>query len=349
MHTSIGSSLIIKLVVSTALVLGVAIAIAGQSVGSSRGLSSGEGTNTIQGRVYFPAGEQNRSKSVKLHLESDNQTAGQSAVTDADGVFRFNSLVPGNYTVVVDGGKEYESTREPVSLDRSGGRTTQVNIQLRPKIDASNAAFAGVPKAALDFYQKGTTAAQKGDAKAAADFLGKAVAAAPDFALALSDLGSQYLKLSQWSKATETFEALVKLKPTEAQPQLDLGIALYNEGTELLSQQKFDDAEKKYNGAETHLREAIKLKSPGPAAHYYLGMMLIKYKAWDEARTELELAISNGGENLALAHRLLAGAYLNTKKNKEAADELEKYLKLEPKAPDADKIKASIKDLRSKQ
>jgi tetratricopeptide (TPR) repeat protein len=274
--------------------------------------------------------------------------AGQTAVTDPDGAFRFNSLVPGNYTVVIDGGKEYENTREPVSIERASGRTTQVNIQLRPKIDASNAAFAGVPKAALDFYQKGTTAAQKGDSKAAVDFLGKAVAAAPDFALALTELGSQYLKLSQWSKATETFEALVKLKPAEAQPQLDLGIALFNEGSELLSQKKFEDAEKKYNEAESHLREAIKLKSPGPAAHYYLGLMLIKWKAYEEAQKELELAISNGGENLALAHKYLGGVYLSTHKNKEAADELEKYLKLEPKAPDAEKIKSSIKDLRSK-
>ena len=91
MHASINSSLITKLIVAMALVLGVALAIAGQSLGSSRGLSTGEGTNTIQGRVYFPAGEQDKGKSVKLHLESDNQTAGQSAVTDQDGVFRFNS------------------------------------------------------------------------------------------------------------------------------------------------------------------------------------------------------------------------------------------------------------------
>jgi regulator of sirC expression with transglutaminase-like and TPR domain len=49
-----------------------------------------------------------------------------------------------------------------------------------------------------------------------------------------------------------------------------------------------------------------------------------------------------------LAHRYLAGAYMNTHKNKEAADELEKYLKLEPKNPDAEKIKKTISDLRSK-
>src|SRR5437870_11876196 len=113
-----------------------------------------------------------------------------------------------------------------------------------------------------------------------------------------------------------------------------------------MSQQKFEDAEKKFNGSETHLREAIRLKLPGRSAHYYLGMMLIKFKVYGEAQKELELAINNGGENLALAHKFLGGVYISAHKNKEAADELEKYLKLDPKAADADRIKASIKELR---
>jgi len=348
MSTSNNISLIKNLINPAILILAIALTVAAQAVGSSRGLSTGEGSNTIQGRVHFPAGEENKGKSIRLHLESDNQVAGQSVVTDQDGVFRFNSLVPGNYTVVVDGGKEFENTREPVSLDRANGRTTQVDILLRPKIDASNAAFAGIPKAALEAYQKGSAAAQKGDSKTAVQFLTQAVAAAPNFAMALSDLGSQYQKQLQWSKASETFEALVKLKPADAAAQLNLGIALYNEGSDLMSQKKFEDAEKKFNGAETHLREAIKLKGPGPAAHYYLGMMLIKFKAYQEAQTELELAIANGGENLANAHKFLGGVYLSTHKNKEAADELEKYLKLAPTAADAEQIRTTIKELRSK-
>src|SRR5689334_17205834 len=125
-----------------------------QGVGSSRGLNSGEGSNTIQGRVYFPAGDQNRS--VKLHLES-TEAASISTVTDQDGVFRFTGLPPGSYAVVVEGGKDYENTREPVTIDAvSRGRIAQVTIQLRTKVDASNPAFAGVPPSALDLYQKGS-------------------------------------------------------------------------------------------------------------------------------------------------------------------------------------------------
>jgi tetratricopeptide (TPR) repeat protein len=250
---------------------------------------------------------------------------------------------------VVDAGKQYETAREGVTIEQSGAAPVlQVNIQLRPRIDASNPSFAGVPKDALDFYQKGTTAAQKGNAKGAAEFLSKAVAAYPQFSLALSDLGIQYLKLMQMDHAAETFEALLKLKPDDAVAHQNLGIALYNQGTAFVAQQKLDEAQKKLDGAEAHLREAIKLNSPGPTAHYYLGLTLLKFKAYDEAQKEFELVVSHGGENLAQAHRYLGGLYQRVHKNKEAADEMEKYLKLDPKAPDAETIRGIIKDLRSK-
>jgi Tfp pilus assembly protein PilF len=331
-------------------VLSIAACAKAQAPGSSRGLSSGDGTHTIQGRVFFPSGQALTGMSVKVNLESTNGE-GASTSTDQDGSFRFNRVRGGNYSVVVDGGKEFESAREPVSIDPGGtsGPITTVTIHLRAKVSASNPAFAGVPQNALDFYQKGTAAAQKGNSKSAADFFGKAVAAYPSFSAALNDLGVQYMKLGQMDKAAETFEALLKLKPDDATAHLDLGIAYYNLSTALLAEKRLDESGQKAGQAEKQLREALKLNSPGPTAHYYLGLSLIKLRQFDEAQKELELAISNGGENLAQAHRFLGGLYQRAQRNKEAADELEKYLKLDPKAVDADHIKEIIKGLRSKQ
>ena len=93
----------------------------------------------------------------------------------------------------------------------------------------------------------------------------------------------------------------------------------------------------------------MKLNGSDAAAHYYLGMTLVSTKQYAEAEKELELAVTNGGDNLALAHKYLGGLYLSSKKNQQAADELEKYLKLDTKAADAERIKGTIKDLRSKQ
>lgn len=323
-------------VISFALSAAVSVYSQGVLPGSSRGNpNTGSGNNTIQGRVHFPSGQ--TTGTVKVNLESTSSFgASSSTATDQDGVFRFNGLEPGNYTVVVDAGNQYEKAREPVVIStESRGRLVQVAIQLNLKIDASNPAFAGISEKALNLYQKGTAAVKKGDSKAAVQFFTDAIAAYPNFPVALSDLGLQYMKLNQMDKAAETYEQLIKLKPADPTAHLNLGIARYNQ--------------KKFEEAETHLRKAVELKATGPMAHYYLGMTLVGLKRHSEALPEFEATVANGGENIALAHRYLGGLYMSANKPQQAADELEKYLKLDPKAPDAERIKGTIKDLRSKQ
>ena len=328
----------LKLVLMTALIVSCASVMRAQAPGSSRGLASADGNNMIQGRVHFPSGQTASGRTVKVSLESISAFGAMSTVADQDGVFRFTGLQAGDYTVVVDAGPEFEKARETVNIYReasSGGRSVQVAIQLHPKVDSSNPLFANVPANALSLYEKGSAAARKGDAKAAVESLSAAVAAYPNFAIALSELGSQYLILKQYDKAGETFEALVRLKPNDPGAHLNLGIVSFNK--------------KKFDEADAHLRKALELKSAGPTAHYYLGLTLISLKQYPDAQTEFEATISNGGENLALAHKYLGGLYMSARRNKEAADELEKYLTLDPKAADADRIKGTIKDLRSKQ
>jgi Flp pilus assembly protein TadD len=328
-----------RLILMMGLLLSSAFVANAQAVGSSRGLSSGDGNNMIQGRIYFPSGQTASGKTIKINLESISSFGGpNSTVADQDGVFRFTSLPAGDYTIVVDAGPEFEKAREPVNIYREasrGGRSVQVAIQLHPKIDSSNPLFAGVPEKALNLYEKGSAAARKGDAKGAVESLSAAVVAYPNFALALSDLGVQYMSLKQYDKAGEAFEALLKLKPADVTAHLNMGIVAFNK--------------KKMEEAESHLRKALELKSAGPTAHYYLGLTLVSLKRYEDALKELELTVSNGGENIALAHKYLGGLYMSSQKNRKAADELEKYLKLDPKAPDAERIKGTIKELRSKQ
>jgi len=329
----------LHLLFAAALIVSSALAAKAQAPGSSRngGLPSGEGNVMLQGRIYFPSGQTASGRTIKVSLESTSAFGvGATAVPDQDGVFRFTGLVPGNYTVVVDAGSEFEKAREAVGIYAgTSGKVVQVSIQLQPKVDSSNPLFAGVPSNALGFYQKGTAAARKGDPKAAAESLSAAVTAYPNFPIALNELGSQYMLLKQWDKAGETYEALLKLKPTDPAAHLDLGIVAFNK--------------KKFEDAESHLHKALELKSAGPSAHYYLGLTLISLKRYPQALTEFEATVANGGENLALAHKYLGGLYMSTQKNQQAADELEKYLKLDPKAADAERIKGTIKDLRSKQ
>lgn len=341
--SAVHSSLLSLLILFIACVTNQAQAPGG--VGSTRGLpETSGGSNVIQGRVYFPEGRP-PDKRLRVNLESTDDMT-RSTQTDQDGAFRFNGLKSGSYTVVVEGGKEYENASERVFFE-GGLRNTGVPIHLKSK--AESAALARIPSAARDSYSKGVDAAAKGESKKAAEFLATAVKLYPDFPQALTELGRQYLLLNQMDRAAETYRALLKLKQADASAQLNLGIALYNVSLALLNEKKVDEANQKLAEAEQSLRQAIALKIPGPNPHYYLGLTLIRFRKYDEAQKEMELAIANGGEGLALAHKYLGGLYMTAKRHKQAADHLEKYLQLEPKAKDAEQIKSTIKDLRAKQ
>lgn len=316
-----------------------------QGVGSSRGLPGTGGTNTIQGKVYLPSGKPSEAR-LRVTLESPN-TGTLSTVTDSDGAFIFNSLEAGEYRLTVEGGKEFENEVEHPAIYReasSGARIINLTIQLKYKPE-NNPALAGVPRDAVELYTKGVDSAKKGDSKKAIEQLNGAVALYANFAPALNELGVQYLRLGQPDKAAEVLQKAVKLSPTDFSTHLNYGIALLNK--------------KDYAGAEVELREALKLRADAPTAHMYLGIALLtlsrdeKTKQYDmtkynEAQKELETAVASGKAEVAMAHKYLGGIYMGNKEYKRAADELDIYLKLTPKAPDADKLKVIVKDLRSK-
>ncbi len=331
-NSSLQSLTVKTLAVLLLLASSAILARAQGGVGSTRGLpETVSGSNIVQGHVYFPEGPAS-GRRIKVTLESGDELT-KTTLTDDDGTFRFNGLRSGSYTVVVDGGKEYESAREPVFFE-GNNRNTMVPIYLRPRIE-NLPEFASMPRPAVDAYRKAQEFAQKGDHKKAAEQLALAVAAAPNFALALSDLGAEYLKLKDAAKAAEVLERAVKLSPDEFTPRLNYGIALLNL--------------RKFEEAETQLSMAVKKNDASALAHYYLGLALFNEKKYPGAQTEFEATIKNGGDQMPLAHRYLGGIYWGNKDFQRAADELEKYLKLDPKAVDAEKTKEAIKQLRSQK
>lgn len=325
-----------RLLFSTLLLLVACVVAFGQGgVGSSRGLpSAASGNNVIQGRVYFPS-ESKEGKRVKVRLTS-NDLMDQATSTDEDGAFIFNGLPAGHYTIAVEGGKEYDTYTEPVSIDReasTGGRIMNLSINLRPKGTA--AAFNKIPKAARDLYAKGQATAAKGDSKKAVEQFNGAIALYPEFGPALYEMGVQYLKLGELDKAAEALKGALKLDPNETSPRLSYGIVLLQQ--------------KKYAEAETELRAVLKKNDNLPTAHMYLGIALVSRKQLDEAEKELLRAVSFKSTEVNMAHRFLGGLYWEKRDYPRAADALETYLKLVPKAADAERIRVTIKELRAKK
>jgi Tfp pilus assembly protein PilF len=326
----------------------------GQGVGSSRGLPGGSGgTHMIQGHVYYPSGRA-AEQGILVKLES-GVLGIKTSMTDGTGTFIFNGLPAAEYAITVDAGPEYEILHDTVVIygTSAGGSVpaigtgTMLNLQLVPKgtTAAIAAAFAGVPKQAVDDYKKALQSAHEGNHKKAVDLLNSAITLYPRFSIALSELGTQYLSLNEPQKAAEILKKALELEPHDFTIQLTYGIALLNS--------------KDFNGAEEHLREALKTNNASPTAHMYLGITLLALskdektkqfypERYEEAQKELETATTLGKDEVAMAHRYLGGVYMGNKDYKRAAAELETYLKLQPKAPDAEKLRGMIEDLKNR-
>ena len=319
--------------------------------GSGRESMGTGGTHMISGKVFFPSG---RRAEGSILVKLQNLGVGElSVMADSSGSFTFTSLSPGNYTVVVIASDEYEIGREAVYIDSdldlsrmglpsiktSRRYTVMITLQLKhntanAKPSVINAALADIPETARALYEKGLEQGRAGNPEKAIDNLKAAISLYPKFPLALNELGVQYLKLRQAHKAVEPLRSAVKLSPDAFTPKLNLGIALLE--TQQLAE------------AEIHLRDALKQNDGAPTAHLYLGLVLTKFRNYPDAEKELRRSIDLGGAQLALAHYYLGGIYWGRGEYRQAADELETYLRLTPNAQDAERVRTTIIALRSK-
>jgi Tfp pilus assembly protein PilF len=309
------------------------------------------GRHVIQGRLYFPSGRRAEAR-VRVKLQSSN-TGDLAVMADINGNFAFRGLAPGSYTVIVEGGDEFETARESVFIDTdirtpagispppiTRPYTVLIYLQVKRGDDTQgkpgvlNAALANVPAEARALYLQALESIKQGDSKKAVEQLRGAVSLYRDFGLALNEMGVQYLRLNEVGKAAESFSQAVKLMPDAFPVRLNYGIALLEK--------------KSFSEAEEHLRQAVRKNEASPLARYYLGLTLLNLRSYDEAERELQKSIQLGGDQLSLAHKYLGGLYWRKKDYKRAAGELEAYLKLSPKATDAEQIRGTIKELRAK-
>jgi hypothetical protein len=169
------------------------------------------GNNYIVGMVYSPDGRPiNRRMRILLNTPRWGDVL---ATTDDSGRFVFSGVGSGVYTLVIDGEKEFEPVRQEDEITRRRStvpETYTVTIRLRDShkvksktekpsvIDASN---AGVPKRAMEFYQKASKLAGAKDYQGAIEQLKLAVTQYPAFVNALNQIGVLYLQLNEPEKA----------------------------------------------------------------------------------------------------------------------------------------------------
>lgn len=334
-------------------VLSLAAARDTAAQGSATNYLGNGGIHTVQGRMYISNGRRSEVTGLKIRLfnVSSNDL---SVVSDSTGTFTFKNLIPGSYTVQIEGGDDFENVQEHVVIDdpgssnlsstirlRGGAKIANVQVFLKPKpganpgpSDVINAKLASLPKAARDLYEAAQASIKEPNDQKAIAQLREAVALHKEFSMAWNDLGLLLQKTGDIKGAVEMFRSAVRYDSGSAAANLNLGCALFNENA--------------YGEAERYLTESLFKNPSSYRGHYYMGLTQVKLRRIDVAEQAFLKAVEVGNQQAAMAHYMLGGIYWSVKRYKDAANELEKYLKLEPNAKDAEKTRASIVELRTK-
>ena len=298
--------------------------------------------NSISGHVS----DNRRTPIADLRVELLNEVDSviQTAKTDASGLFVFRKLSDGTFHVRVQAsGTHYVGQTKRVELTRPTGFGVvfeEVDFVLSPARARSSSSKPGVvfaqdvPEQARKQYQKATELLQKERRQEGVAALNKAIEIYPQYFDALEMLGSEHVKQQEYEHAVPPLKRAVEINVRAYPSWYALGVAQYHL--------------KQLPAAVESLRRAVSLNQKSINANLYLGTLLRHSGKLDEAETYLKQANFLAEAKVPDAHWQLALLFNQLKRYKEAADELEQFLKVQQDARDADKIKKLIQQLREK-
>ena len=317
--------------VRTALLFALLFAITGTQ-------ARAQGSNNMEGRVVLPNGAP-PPNSVRVTLTYNGRRIHET-FTDLSGRFNFTGLIAGSYRLTAEGdGMTFETTSVAIEVTTFAQGTQ--NIQLRPKAGAvipSAATVAAeefdpsVPEAAREKYRQGLKAAASDKPDQALKLFQEALAAHPAFYAAHVVAAEQFSKLKRYDEALASYRKASELKPESPDPYVGVGITLIN-------QKRFDE------GIQM-LRRIVELDDKIGAAQFWLGYA--EMTTGNHRAAEVHLRRSLELTRQPLARVYLANVYEQTGEPAKAAEQLEAYLKEEPKTPNAEAVRGAIEKLRRK-
>ncbi|MFN2513829.1 MAG: tetratricopeptide repeat protein [Pyrinomonadaceae bacterium] len=293
--------------------------------------------NSISGHVS----DDRRAPISDLHVEllNDVDSVIQRTKTDGSGLFQFRRLSSGVFQVRVQTyGTSYIGQTKRVQLERTRA-FEQVDFVLATNQTVTSTATAGavfvqeVPELAQKEYERGAAQLQKPEQRnEGIETLKKAIELFPSYFAALELLGSEYIKRQEYEPAIPVLTKAIEVNRRAYQSLHLLSVAQYH--LQQVSQ------------AVESMRRAIAIDHRSVNANLWLGMLLRQTRKLDEAETYLKQADRLAASKSPEAHWQLALLFNQLKRYKEAADELELFLKIQPEAKDTELIKKLIQRFR---
>lgn len=311
-----------------------------------------QGRNSISGFVF----SESRRPMADIYVELLDEfgVSIRRTRTEGSGRYSFVGLGDGRYKVkVLPYGTDYTEQVRDVSLlplsavPGAGAESVQVDfyLRLREGVDAgpfyapASVFVQEVPEEARRLYEKGLVELREKKEAEGFQSLRRSLEIFPDYYLALNRLGTEYavrgnLESRYFEAASILLTKAVEVNPRSFSSNFGLGFSQYHLG--------------RTDEAIESLRRAASIYNKSVNNHLWLGIALKRAGKLQQAEAALKRAdeLSDGKE--ADVHWQLAGLYGEQNRYREAAAELELFLKHKPNARDAEKIRQLIAQLKEK-
>jgi tetratricopeptide (TPR) repeat protein len=322
-------------------------------VGGLAATAHGQFGNSISGFVFGV--DRRPVADAYVELNDEYSRALGRVRTTGSGQFYFSRLSAGRYRIRVFGAGDYEDQEQEVEIrnitarDSSGATRTsgfesaQKDIYLRPRRKAAatqgkaSVVFAqSVPDAARAKFESGVKLLNGGREADGLAAIKESIELFPDYFDALERLGREYIRLKHFLPAELLFLKALQVNPRSFASWYGSAYA-YN----ALGNVK--------EGLEA-VDKALEINPGSGEATLLRGVLLRKSKRFADAEAALKKANELAGGNVPEIHWQLAMLYsADMKKYREAAAELETYLRLASNAPNKEQIRSMIEELKRRE
>ncbi len=298
-------------------------------------------SNTISGHVSND--QRMPLADIRVELLNEVDSVIRTIKTDGSGLFVFRKLSDGIFQVRVQtSGTNYVSQTKRVDLARPhgfGAAYEELDFVLATKDKAGSSVRPGVvfvqevPEPARKQFEKASELVNKSNKRQEAfAALKSAIDLFPQYFDALELLGTEQVKDRHYEAAIPALTKALEVNSKAHASAFALGVAQYNL--------------KQLQPAIESFRRAVLLNERSINANLWLGIALRQTSRPDEAESYLKRADILADSKLPDAHWQLALLYNQLKRYKEAADELETFLKVQPDTRDVELIKKLIQRFR---
>jgi len=298
--------------------------------------------NRIEGIVWTP--ERRPMSDIYVELQNENYSTVSRTRTDFTGRFSFNGYPSGHYNIkVLTSGTNYLEHIEGVdviSVVQGGSDAVYLDIYLKIDKRKVNLGFSGitdvvfvqeVPEEARKLYKKGVKDINDGDK--GFNEIEQSLKIFPQYYDALNTLGREYVARKEYQKSLEYLVRSIDINQRSFSSFYALAYACYqlNHRPEALEAAKGATLIQP-NSVNAQLLYGTLLRLDGSYVNAEKALLDAKKLSKDKPVPEV--------------HWQLALLYNKLGRNKEAADELDLYLKIQPDARDKKEIQDLIAKLR---